>query len=240
MTIELSFQFLSHKLVMADRCSDMAALNLTYWSYQGSRVKFIIPGLTKTRRSGPPTEAFYPTFAAVPKLCPVLTLQCYERRSEKLCTNSNSTPQKALFFSVWRFHKPVKPATIGYWLKRLLALTQTVFPHIPLVVHLHQSQGSGSSYGRHFEGSQLEFHLHVLPFLPQANWLSQIWMWCPRGKVVSSIKVESFDQYHVVNWLCCRSVSGSSEVQFQILQGLSTICRGGWIVWGDEGYTETT
>ena len=97
-------------------------------------------------------------------------------------------------------------------------------------------QGSGSFYGRHFEGS----HLHVLPFLPQANWLSQIRMWCPRWKMISSIIVVSFERYHVVNWLCCRSVSGSSEVQLQIPQGLSTIRRGGWIVWGDEGYTKTT
>ena len=123
---ELSFQLLSHKLVMlmavtnADRCSDMAALDLTYQSYQGNRVKFGILGLTKTSHSGPPTEAFYPAFAAVPKLCPVWILQCYERRSEKLGTNSSSTPQKALFISVRRPHKPVKPATIGHWLKRIM------------------------------------------------------------------------------------------------------------------------
>ena len=101
----------------------MAALDLTYQSYQENGVKFVILGLTKTRHSGPPTEAFYPTFAAVPKLCPVQTLQCYERRSEKLRTNSNSILQKALFISIRRPHKPVKPATIGHWLKRIMKST---------------------------------------------------------------------------------------------------------------------
>ena len=47
---ELFFQLRSHTLVMlialtnADRCSNMAALDLTYRSYQGNGVKSVIPG----------------------------------------------------------------------------------------------------------------------------------------------------------------------------------------------------
>lgn len=60
----LSFQVLSHKLailmalVNADRCSDLASLDLGYRSFQGNGVRFVIPGLMKTRRLGPPTRLF--------------------------------------------------------------------------------------------------------------------------------------------------------------------------------------
>ena len=59
----LSFQSLSHKVAIlmalanADRCSDLAALDLGYQSFQGNGVRFLIPGLTNTRRMGPPIEA---------------------------------------------------------------------------------------------------------------------------------------------------------------------------------------
>ena len=71
---ELSFQSLSHKLAMlmaltnADRSSDLAALDLDYVRPQINGITFIIPGLTKTRRSGPSLEAFYPSFEEEPKL----------------------------------------------------------------------------------------------------------------------------------------------------------------------------
>ena len=77
---KVSFQLLSHKLAMlmalanADRCSDLAALDLNHRTFQGGGVRFIIPGLTKTRKSGPPVEAFYPAFPEDPKICPVETL----------------------------------------------------------------------------------------------------------------------------------------------------------------------
>ena len=69
---ELSFQLLSHKLAMlmalsnADRCSDLVALDLNFRSFVGNGARFIIPGLTKTRRNGPPLEAFYPSFPEDP------------------------------------------------------------------------------------------------------------------------------------------------------------------------------
>jgi len=66
----LSFQILTHKVAMlmalsnADRCSDPAVLDLNFESYRGEGVVFAIPGLTKSRRSGPSLQAFYPSFQA--------------------------------------------------------------------------------------------------------------------------------------------------------------------------------
>ena len=85
---ELSFTLLSHKLAMlmalanADRCSDLAALDLDFRTFQQNGVRFMIPGLMKTRRSGPPVEAFYPSFLDETKLCPVTT--CIEMLRGKI------------------------------------------------------------------------------------------------------------------------------------------------------------
>ena len=65
---DLSFQILTHEVAMwmtlsnADRCSDLAMLDLNFRSYRGEGVVFTIPGLTKFRRSGSPLQAFYPKF----------------------------------------------------------------------------------------------------------------------------------------------------------------------------------
>ena len=55
----------------ADRCSELASLDLRFRSHLREGVKFVIPGLTKTRRSGPPKEVFYPSYPEDEKLCPV-------------------------------------------------------------------------------------------------------------------------------------------------------------------------
>ena len=121
---QLSFQSLSHKLAMlmalanADRCSDLAALDLNHRTFQVDGVKFILPGLTKTRRSGPPIVSFYPSFPTTPKLCPVRALRMYEQRSRDRRQPGTSNQ---LFISVRKPHKPVKPCTIGKWLQRVMA-----------------------------------------------------------------------------------------------------------------------
>ena len=75
----LSLQSLTHKLAMlfalsnADR-SRLASLDLRFRSVTREGVKFVIPGLTKTRRGGPPKKAFYPSFTEDRKLSPVVTL----------------------------------------------------------------------------------------------------------------------------------------------------------------------
>ena len=122
---DLDLQQLSHKLTMllaltnADRCSDLAALDLSFHTYSGGGVRFIIPGLTKTRSSGPPLESFYPEFPDERKLCPVETLKAYERRTLPL--RKETSKSNSLFISVRKPHRPVKPATLGRWLKAVLS-----------------------------------------------------------------------------------------------------------------------
>ena len=113
---KVSFQLLSHKLAMlmalaiADRCSDLAALDLNHRTFQGGGV---IPGLTKTRKSGSPVEAFYP----VPEDPRFAQLKhCYENRSKPFRGDTNGKSGNPLFLSVPKPHKPVKPATLGHWL----------------------------------------------------------------------------------------------------------------------------
>ena len=76
---KLSLKDLSWKLVTlmaltnADRASDLHALDLRYRSFSPEWGTFKILGLTKTRRSGPPRQAFYPSFLEK-SVCPLETL----------------------------------------------------------------------------------------------------------------------------------------------------------------------
>ena len=124
---ELTFQLLSHKVAMlmalsnADRCADLAALDLDYRFSQPNGEKFVIPGLTKTRRMGPPIESFYPAFQDDLRLCPVQALHCYIRRSQPLRVPGAAAGGKnPLFIAVRKPHRPVKAATIGHWLKSVM------------------------------------------------------------------------------------------------------------------------
>ena len=88
-------------LTNADRASDLHALDLKYRRYSAEGVTFEIPGLTKTRRSEPPRQAFYSSFAEK-NVCPVETLRQYERKTADLRSNGDENP---LFIS---FYKPYK------------------------------------------------------------------------------------------------------------------------------------
>ena len=68
----------------------------------------------------PPIEAFFPSFQGSPKLCPVRALREYEARSHEMRSGRANNP---LFISVRRPHAPVKPCTIGKWLKRVVELS---------------------------------------------------------------------------------------------------------------------
>ena len=72
------------ELSNADRCSDWVALDLNIRTYQAEGVRFVIPGLTiKSRCSGPPIVAFYPSFPGSPKFCPVEAPKEYEWACQK-------------------------------------------------------------------------------------------------------------------------------------------------------------
>lgn len=151
---ELSFQLLSHKLAMlmalanADRCSDLVALDLNYHTFQGTGVRFIIPGLTKTRRSGPPIEAFYASFSEDPRICPVETLKCYKLRSKNLRPQSEGSGNP-LFISVRKPHNPIKAATLGHWLKNIMRSagidTQTFSGHSTRGASMSKAKVAGVS-----------------------------------------------------------------------------------------------
>ena len=58
--------------------SDFDALDLRFRQFTPEGVTFRIPVLTKTRRSGPPKEAFFSKFADDEALYPVETMKVYE------------------------------------------------------------------------------------------------------------------------------------------------------------------
>ena len=121
---DLSLVDLTSKLVMlmalanADRASDLNSLDTRYMQYTQTGVTFKIPGLTKTRRSGPPIVAFYPVLESNTSLCPVSTLKAYMEATKEI---RQETKHVALFLSVKKPHNPVSNSTVSRWLKALMA-----------------------------------------------------------------------------------------------------------------------
>ena len=111
---ELSLKQISERTVMllalanADRVSDLHALDLRYRSYRNGGVSFIVPSLTKTRRSGPPREVFYAQLEENTKLCPVTSLRAYEEKTQGLRDPDNSS----LFISVKKPHLPISSQSL--------------------------------------------------------------------------------------------------------------------------------
>ena len=95
----------------------LVALNLTYQSLSGNVVRFVILGLTKTRRNRPPMKAFYSAFPEDPKFCPVQSLPCYEKTSQKTVVKHREHTKKSTAYFGQQAPKPDKTATIGHWLK---------------------------------------------------------------------------------------------------------------------------
>ena len=85
-------------LANADRCSDLAALEVNRLYRQGNGIRFIVTALTKTRQSGPPREAFYPSFSGNPLLCQVRALEEYVTRTASLRTETSE--RSPLFIAV--------------------------------------------------------------------------------------------------------------------------------------------
>ena len=121
---DLSLVDLTSKLVMwmalanADRASDLNSLDTRYMQYTQTGVTFKIPGLTKTRRSGPPIVAFYPVLESNASLCPVSTLKAYMEVTKQI---RQETKQVVLFLSVKKPHNPVSNSTVSRCLKALMA-----------------------------------------------------------------------------------------------------------------------
>jgi hypothetical protein len=74
--------------------------------------------LTKTRKAGPPKEAFFTSFEEDPGICPVATLRAYEDATKEW-RNPDVKPN-LLFLALNKPHKPVTSASIARWIKELL------------------------------------------------------------------------------------------------------------------------
>ena len=85
---DLPLKEVSRRLVVllalsnASRTSDLHALDLRFRQFTPEWVTFRIPVLTKTRRSGPPKEAFFAKFADDEAVCPVQTLKFYKEKND--------------------------------------------------------------------------------------------------------------------------------------------------------------
>lgn len=163
---ELSFQLLSHKVAMlfalasADRCSDLALLDLNFRTHLPDGVKFQIPGLTKTRRRGPPVVALYPKLSQNDKLCPVEAVKEYEKRTQEFRSGSSDT-SNPLFLSVRKPHKPVKACTIGHWLKSVMSLAGVDTG----VFSAHSTRGAATSKAK-------AAGVSIADIMKTANWSS--------------------------------------------------------------------
>ena len=101
-------------LMNADRASDLHALDLRYRNFSPEGVTFEILGLTKTRRSGPPRQAFYPSFPEK-SVCLVETLRHNESRT--IIHRPTGSVANPLYSKP---HKPVQSATISRWIRNML------------------------------------------------------------------------------------------------------------------------
>ena len=121
----LSLKDLSRKLAMllalasASRSSDLHLLDLRYIKHSMDYVEFQIAGLLKTRRSGPPRSFTIKRLPTVESLCPVVTLEAYERVTQPF-RGAIMDKSSKLFLSLKQPHNPVSSSTIGRWIKSLL------------------------------------------------------------------------------------------------------------------------
>ena len=117
---ELSLTKLSWKLVTllalsnADRASDLQLFDINYLHILENGAEFIVNGLSKTRRSGPPRHVTYPRFES-PEICPVGTLEAYVDRTKPIRGNTT-----ALFISTRKPYKQVTTSTLSRWMKCML------------------------------------------------------------------------------------------------------------------------
>jgi len=147
----------------------------------------VIPDLTKSRRRGPPIEAFYPRFTDDPKFFPLLAMQAYEERTKGHRKSFHSC--NPVFISIKKPFKPVKPATIGHWLNNLMkeaGIDTSAFTVHSTWGNCHiQSTGSGSAHGRNIESCKLELSLNILSLLQQIHCLLSVWPSCVEQQTTS-------------------------------------------------------
>ena len=120
----LAFADLTLKLVMLlaltrpSRSMDLTNLDIRFRHYSPEGVTFQSAKLAKqSRQTKPVRDFFFPKFEQNKKLCPVLTLQEYEKRTTDKRSPNGSTQ---LLIAMIRPHKPVSSSTVARWLKTVL------------------------------------------------------------------------------------------------------------------------
>lgn len=137
----------------ASRASDLTALGAKFTQTSSEGVVFRIPGLTKTRRSGPP-KCFTVLRFEDETLCPVQTLEHYMRRTQPLRSTQNRE-KDPLLISFRKPHNAVSPATIVRRLKEVYIRSRGGYPELLSTFHKisfsHSSKGLWSIDQRHNE-----------------------------------------------------------------------------------------
>ena len=120
----LAFADLTLKLVMLlaltrpSRSIDLTNLDIRFRHYSPEGVTFQSAKLAKqSRQTKPVRDFFFPKFEQNKKLCPVLTLQEYEKRTTDKRSPHGSTH---LLIAMIRPHKLVSSSTVERWLKTVL------------------------------------------------------------------------------------------------------------------------
>lgn len=93
-------------LATAARSSDLHLLDLRFRIYSPEGVSFKIAGLSKTRRSGPPKSMFITRLESDQALCPVTTMEFYEKATSQFRPQREDS-QNPLFLSFNHPHKLV-------------------------------------------------------------------------------------------------------------------------------------
>ena len=71
----------------------------------------------QSHQTKPVKEFFFPKFEQNKKLCPVLALQEYEKRTSEIRSSNGSTQ---LLIAMIKPHKPFSSSTVARWLKTVL------------------------------------------------------------------------------------------------------------------------
>ena len=123
----LSLRLLTFKSVMLlalarpSRSMDLSKLDIQSRTYTSAGLTFKAQHLSKqSRPSKPLTDFFYPRFPDDTDVCPVVTIQAYERRTLEFRTPISDTGKTSLFLSWIGKHDPVSGSTIARWLKTCL------------------------------------------------------------------------------------------------------------------------
>ena len=108
-------------LTRPSRSMDLSKLDIRFRTYTPTGLIFKAQHLSKqSRPSKPLTDFFYPRFPDDTDVCPVVTIQAYERRTLDFRTPISNSGKTSLFLSWIGKHDPVTSSTIARWLKTCL------------------------------------------------------------------------------------------------------------------------